>query len=255
MDLQQSNFLVIESSFSQSDIALYEWGKIKIEKGIENQKHSDYLLHHLFDLLKKNGYIGGKKKLDAVVISSGPGSFTAIRVGVSIAKSIAFSFNIPLIAVSPLKALIQTTILNHKNFKDYPLYFSALVDARARELYGANYVFDGKEIKNQGEAILLSLDNLSNFLNQQLELKNKNHYLVGNFFKVYQNEFDKNLTNLTEKFSQIIELEKPSLQAMIDLALNTNQSEYKNAINFEIDYIKNNIADKNQILKNKQLGE
>ena len=54
-------------------------------------------------LKKKEG-----KKLDAVAVSSGPGSYTGLRIGVSVAKGLCFGFGIPLIGIHTLDIMAAT---------------------------------------------------------------------------------------------------------------------------------------------------
>ena len=74
--------------------------------------------------------------LDAVAVSKGPGSYTALRVGMSTAKGICFSLNKPLIGLSTLKILAQGLLLklSVKEKKQHPL-LCPMIDARRMEVY------------------------------------------------------------------------------------------------------------------------
>lgn len=79
------------------------------------------------------------KKLDAVAISSGPGSYTGLRIGVSTAKGICFALNIPLISINTLDILaFQARKRLPGNEKTL---FIPMIDARRMEVYNA--VYDG----------------------------------------------------------------------------------------------------------------
>ena len=71
------------------------------------------------------------KDVDKIFVINGPGSFTGIRVGVTIAKTIGFCLNIPIIPLSELE-LLATTNTN----TDYNI---SLIDARRGYVYGAIY--------------------------------------------------------------------------------------------------------------------
>ena len=71
------------------------------------------------------------KDIDKIFVINGPGSFTGIRVGVTIAKTIGFCLNIPIIPLSELE-LLATTNTN----TDYNI---SLIDARRGYVYGAIY--------------------------------------------------------------------------------------------------------------------
>ena len=72
--------------------------------------------------------------LDAVAVSKGPGSYTGLRIGVSAAKGLCFSLDLPLISVPTLESLARQV-----EVKDGELLIPVL-DARRMEVYSA--VFD-----------------------------------------------------------------------------------------------------------------
>ena len=71
------------------------------------------------------------KVIDKIFIVNGPGSFTGIRVGVTIAKTIGYCLNIPLIKLSELELLATTS-----TDKDYN---ASLIDARRGYVYAGIY--------------------------------------------------------------------------------------------------------------------
>ena len=77
--------------------------------------------------------------LDAVAVSEGPGSYTGLRIGVSMAKGVAYGRGVPLIAVPTLKLLAVPVLLYHDELPDDCL-FVPMIDARRMEVYAA--VFD-----------------------------------------------------------------------------------------------------------------
>ena len=83
------------------------------------------------------------KKLSAVAVSAGPGSYTGLRVGFSVAKGICFAQNIPFIYIPTLEALLEEAILKHP---DYDFYVPML-DARRSEVYTMTVDYDKKEVE------------------------------------------------------------------------------------------------------------
>ncbi len=71
------------------------------------------------------------KDIDKIFIVNGPGSFTGIRVGVTVAKIVGFCLNIPLVPLSELELLATT--------KTETKYNIPLIDARRGYVYGAIY--------------------------------------------------------------------------------------------------------------------
>lgn len=75
-------------------------------------------------------------QLNAVCISGGPGSYTGLRIGASLAKGICYAANIPLIAVSTLAAMTNGII---SEINDANLWYCPMIDARRMEVYTAIY--------------------------------------------------------------------------------------------------------------------
>ncbi len=75
--------------------------------------------------------------VDAVAVSCGPGSYTGLRIGVSMAKGVCFGRNLPLIAVPTLQLLCVPVLLQHELPDDALL--CPMLDARRMEVYAAVY--------------------------------------------------------------------------------------------------------------------
>lgn len=75
--------------------------------------------------------------LDAVAVSCGPGSYTGLRIGVSMAKGICYGKNIPLIGLPTLEVLSVPVLLTHDLPDDALL--CPMIDARRMEVYAAIY--------------------------------------------------------------------------------------------------------------------
>ena len=77
-----------------------------------SEKNDNKLSERIFNLIEKFFSINNLKvhDLDKIFIATGPGSFTGIRVGLTIAKTMAWALKIPLIPVSTLELLASTNI-------------------------------------------------------------------------------------------------------------------------------------------------
>ena len=84
-------------------------------------------------------------KIDAVAVSIGPGSYTGLRIGLSLAKGVCFGLDIPLITVSTLKMLATKAMFRHFDLDSTELLVP-LIDARRMEVYTAAYNFALEEI-------------------------------------------------------------------------------------------------------------
>ena len=90
-------------------------------------------------------------KPDAVAVSSGPGSYTGLRIGVSMAKGIAYASDAKLIAVPTLKILVNG--LPTLNLKPSTL-FCPMIDARRMEVFAAVYDENLTEVRPVGADIV-----------------------------------------------------------------------------------------------------
>ena len=99
--------------------------------------HSERLNVLIDQLLRQNQYT--YEALDAVSVSSGPGSYTGLRIGVSTAKGLCFALDIPLLAVDSLLALAHFAkdfwALSHPT----PVLYVSMIDARRMEAFTAIY--------------------------------------------------------------------------------------------------------------------
>lgn len=94
------------------------------------------------------------KDLDALAISSGPGSYTSLRIGWSTAKGLAYSLQLPLVLVDTLQAIAMRA-KRLVNYSD--AWYAAMIDARRMEVYYALYRADGSQIRG-AEALVLTPD-------------------------------------------------------------------------------------------------
>lgn len=82
----------------QVTVALKEDGEVRDSLSEENEFGSQVLLPLIEKLLSKNSHTGGGiwKQLDGIEVETGPGSFTGLRVGVSVANALGYSLGIPV---------------------------------------------------------------------------------------------------------------------------------------------------------------
>ena len=93
-----SLILNIETATKSCSVALAKDGQLLdcIEEVSEKYSHAEQLTVFIQDILAKHQF--STKDLDAVAISSGPGSYTGLRIGVSTAKGMCYALDIPLIS-------------------------------------------------------------------------------------------------------------------------------------------------------------
>lgn len=123
--------LSLETSAVTCSVALYDDDRlIKTVEIQEPQAHAARLaglIDQLFADTKKD-----IKKLSAVAVSSGPGSYTGLRIGTSTAKGICYALGLPLIAINTLEILaFQLRQSNHTS----GAVLCPLIDAKRMEVY------------------------------------------------------------------------------------------------------------------------
>lgn len=94
------------------------------------KNHSVRAMPAIDSLLKECDIV--PQDLDKIIVATGPGSYTGVRIGVSIAKTLAWSLNIPIIGVSSLEALAA-------NGRFFDGYICPLFDARRGQVYTGLY--------------------------------------------------------------------------------------------------------------------
>jgi tRNA threonylcarbamoyladenosine biosynthesis protein TsaB len=135
--------LSIESATSVCSVALHGDGKLlKLSEVDQENSHAKQLMLLTEDLFLQVGL--KPKDLSAVAVSSGPGSYTGLRIGVSVAKGLAFAFNLPLIGVDTLEALALQG-LPYCGDNDYVI---PMLDARRMEVYTSVFGASGNIIES-----------------------------------------------------------------------------------------------------------
>ena len=90
---------------------------------------------------------------DAVAVSCGPGSYTGLRIGVSMAKGICYGRGIPLIGIPTLKVQCVPVLLYHDELPDDAL-LCPMIDARRMEVYAAVYDRALRTVRDTGADIV-----------------------------------------------------------------------------------------------------
>ncbi|CAN5200257.1 tRNA (adenosine(37)-N6)-threonylcarbamoyltransferase complex dimerization subunit type 1 TsaB [soil metagenome] len=120
----------LETSTSVSSVALYRDSNLLYSNAIlKENSHSGSLVKMVKNAVELANH--NLKDLNGVAISKGPGSFTGLRIGTSVAKGICFALDIPLIAVNTLESMAWE--INHYNLGN--MLLCPMIDARRMEVY------------------------------------------------------------------------------------------------------------------------
>ena len=95
------NTLFISTFDKLITIALLKNGKLidKLEL-VSNKNHSEFVMNMINDILNNNNI--DTSFLNEIIVVNGPGSFTGVRIGVIIAKTLAYTLNIPIKTITSL---------------------------------------------------------------------------------------------------------------------------------------------------------
>lgn len=226
--------LNIETSTEVCSVSLSRDGSLlfaTIEKN--GPSHATLIGTFVDEALKVAENIGLKP--DAVAVSSGPGSYTGLRIGVSIAKGICYALGIPLISVSTLE-LMADTLINKLELSDDCL-IRPVLDARRMEVYTALYDTKGKCLE-EPNALIIDNESFSE------ELKKGYLYIAGNGAEKIRNV----VLSENAKFETTL---FPDAANMINIAERKfKQSLFENVAYFEPFYLKDFVATvpKNKVL-------
>jgi len=150
--------LSIECSAKASSVCLIEDGKIQAEYFQQDVKTHSRTIMPMVETLLKNCEIA-VGDIDVLAVSNGPGSFTGIRIGVSVIKGLAFANDTKCCGVSSLEAMAYcvSDVVKHG-------VVCALMDARRGQYYNALFrIADGK-IERLCDDRAISYEDLKNEL-------------------------------------------------------------------------------------------
>lgn len=128
--------LCIDTSTDVGSVAFSENGKVLFDKVCRKERsHATTTGVDVDEILSMAAEKGMHP--DAIAVCSGPGSYTGLRIGVSLAKGLCFGYGIPLIAVDTLKVMAYG-VMSTQNIARGML-LCPMIDARRMEVYHAVY--------------------------------------------------------------------------------------------------------------------
>lgn len=183
--------LFIDTSGNVLHCALIENKKIvnEIKEHAKND-HSTRLVPAIDKLLKEN-----KKAVNdikRIVVTKGPGSFTGVRIGITVAKTLAWSLNIPVASVSTLEAIggqVDNGII------------VPIIDAKRNNVFAGVYKYEDNKLRGLKEDTLIDFDELLTNINQYQEV-----IIIGNDVNKYSDKlaaYDYNVITLEDNILDI----------------------------------------------------
>jgi len=223
--------LNIETATDICSVSLSNNGILKdIREISEGRSHAGTLTVFINEILESNKL--SACDLNAVAVSMGPGSYTGLRIGVSVAKGICYGADLPLIAIPTLEAMfvgMQDKLrLEGMDIKSDDI-FAPMIDARRMEVYLALFNAEGNVVK-ETSAVIIEPETFQSYLR-----KNKMYFFGSG----------------SEKLSNIIISEnaifnggfKISSSYMIPIAqMKFEKQQFENIAYFEPFYLKDFLA-------------
>ncbi len=166
--------LAFDASAKSASVCIIKDDEIILSRSIENGRtHSEELMPLMHSLLDEAGLL--ISDVENIYVANGPGSFTGIRIALSIAKSLAHALDIPVYPVSTLDALSY-------HGKKHDGIICPIMDARRSRVYTA--IYDGFGGEKLLEPSALAFEELL----EHLAVYNKQVLFVGDGIEKYRDE-------------------------------------------------------------------
>ena len=214
--------LCLETATTNCSVGIAKDGRLLTlkEDNSKNYSHAEKLHVFINEALSEAGITA--EDLDAIAVSKGPGSYTGLRIGVSSAKGLCYSLDIPLISVPTLDLLAY-------KLKGEQGMFISMLDARRMEVYSAIYDSEINQVRDT-EAQVLEETSFQDYLE-----KSKVHF-IGNGVAKFE--------DICNHPNAVFHKEQyPSAKEMAEIAeLKHKKSDIEDVAYFEPYYLKDFIA-------------
>lgn len=221
--------LSLETSATRCSVALHENGKlVKTLEILEGQSHASKLAVLIRDLFEHGDLTMGD--LSAVAVSSGPGSYTGLRIGVSTAKGICYALKVPLISIPTLDLLCADFL---ENAGDKKGLLCPMIDAKRMEVY-CQIVNSDLEVVRPVASVIIDHDSFAELLND-------------NKLFLFGDGSEKSGKVITHKNAFFVEGIVPKAASMGGPAfLKFGKNDFEDLVNFTPFYLKDFVAKKAQ---------
>ena len=159
-----SCILHIETSTKACSVALSENGSLLFhQEDLEGPNHSVVCGVYVDEALSfANSHA---IPVEAVAVSEGPGSYTGLRIGVSLAKGVCYGRDLPLLSIPTHKIMCVPVLLGREELPEDALLVP-MIDARRMEVYSAVYDRALREVRPV-EAVVVDSDSYKDLLDRQ----------------------------------------------------------------------------------------
>ena len=227
-----SNILVFDASSSWCSVALSIDGKLYSAAQLQPRKHAQLIMPMIDDLCQQAGI--KPKQLDGIAFGKGPGSFTGLRIAISVAQGLSLATNAKLLGISSLKALawqgMKTTDAE---------YVIAIMNAHMGEVFYSAYQRDEHGLVALVEDSLAKPEqvDLSVLMNDQI-LSGVSWLGAGDGF-----QFKEQMAKIMPIIDTVDEDISSMAESMMDIALSAWQQDKFTAAEFqEPVYLRDTVA-------------
>ncbi len=149
--------LCIDTSTTHASVALARAEEVLCIKVNQHQKdHASFLQPAIKEIMHETSL--SLTDVKAIAVTSGPGSYTGLRVGFSSAKGLCYALQIPLIAISTTEVMSAAALqlISQQSEKNGSFFLCPMIDARRMEVFTAVYSSELKETTANSAMILES---------------------------------------------------------------------------------------------------
>ena len=222
-----AKILCVETGTSVCSVAIGdENGLLGVREISDPKAHSTQLPNLINEVLSLAHLTANQ--INAIAVSKGPGSYTGLRIGVSMAKGICYTTRVPLIGVGSLQAMATGLILSNTDLPAKAL-LCPMIDARRMEVYCALYNLEGEPVSDV-RAVVVDDNSFAEYL--------EDHIII-----FFGNGSSKCKDVIKNKNAIFIDSFEHSARFMLPLALKAyNNEEFEDIAYFEPFYLKDFVA-------------
>lgn len=188
--------LAFDTTNSTLSVALLEDRKVIAKNTIRDSgKQAELLIPEIEKVLRENKI--WYQDLDLIAVTQGPGSFTGVRIGLTVARTLKVATNLPLVLVNSLEALA----FKHR---DYEGEIFAAIDAKMDEFFVGKFFAQNGKLTTVLESQIVKLEDITKIL------PNRNFLLCGSGKKIIADLTKQKITDEEE----IIEADSVGLLAL-----------------------------------------
>jgi tRNA threonylcarbamoyladenosine biosynthesis protein TsaB len=183
------NLLAIETAASILSVAVSKDKEIIVSETIEGTRHSELVMELIDSQMKKAGL--SPKDLNGILCMGGPGSFTGLRIGYSIAKGLALSLSIPFAPVPTLECIV-----NNEQFKQGVTL--AAVEARKNAYFNAFFKNGNRLTEDKDSELLQITDEIAQYVKDEEKIT-LTGYGSNSLYESLSENLKTNITLVNEK--------------------------------------------------------